>query len=110
MKEKHIIRDVGDTISGVIKNNILWKLLAPLNTIRGFAEKWSLTDTSAQGTFGVYSRKVDVTNPGETEYDPLEQKVWDLLARKLPVLGKQLSIDEAIGRMRSRSSGGLIDK
>ena len=77
-------------------------MLAPLN-----AEKWSLSDPSAQGTFGVYSRKVDVTNPGETEFDSLEQEIWDLLARTLPVQGRKLTVEEAIGRMRSKASGGL---
>ena len=110
VREKHIVRDVGDTVSGVVKNKILWKFLAPLNSIRGFADKWSLTDTSAQGTFGVYSRKVDVTNPGITEYDPLEKDIWDMMVEKLPCKGHQLTIGEAIGRMRAKSSRGLLAK
>ena len=82
MRELALVHDVGDSMSGIVKNGIMWRLLKGLNTLRGFADTWSLTDTSARGTFEVFQKKVDTVNLGETKYDALDMEVCDMLVLK----------------------------
>ena len=82
MRELALVHDVGDSMSGIVKNGIMWRLLKGLNTLRGFADTWSLTDTSARGTIEVFQNNVDTVNLGETKYDALDMEVLDMLVLK----------------------------
>lgn len=98
------VEGVGDTCSGIVKNNIKWKMLQGLDSIRHFTDKWTLTDTSAAATFGVYMEKVDTVTPADTPYDQLEEQVWDVLLENVPnkTFG-MLSYEEGVARLRKNA-------
>jgi hypothetical protein len=78
VKEVGVIRNVGNTCSGVITNAVMHTTLRGLDNMRGFLSEWSLTDTSAAGTFGVYDEKVDRAVVEDNAYREIDQQAWDV--------------------------------
>ncbi len=100
---------VGDSKSGTVMNSIMYRLLR--NIGRDFLTGWSLTDTSAAGTFGVYDEKVDQPTKEEHEYSGLEREVWDMLADRTKrragrLTFPRLTTEEGIARLRMGVAGG----